>query len=178
MGKLWVPSETQPEWRPADSLGERVRQLRHQRDWTLDQLTAEAGVSKGYLSAIENGRNEPTGRVLLRLARALGASVDYLLRGTGEDHVHAQEVPPPIDVAARANPPPLTATAAEAEVLTLVLRELRHAMSTGEQLSIHIDPWASRAGVYVGVALCPAGYQTEVTGEFKRRRRARKGRRA
>jgi transcriptional regulator with XRE-family HTH domain len=51
----------------------------------LDQLAKEAGVSKGFLSAVENNRNQPSGRVLLSLAQALGASVDYLIQG---------EVPP------------------------------------------------------------------------------------
>lgn len=62
-------------------LGDRVRQLRHGKSWTLDQLANEAGVSKGFVSAVENGHNQPSGKVLLKLARALGASVDYLVQG-------------------------------------------------------------------------------------------------
>lgn len=62
-------------------LGHRVRELRTGKGWTLDQLAQEAGVSKGFLSAVENNHNQPSGRVLLGLAKALGASVDYLVEG-------------------------------------------------------------------------------------------------
>jgi transcriptional regulator with XRE-family HTH domain len=62
-------------------LGHRVRELRARKGWTLDQLAQEAGVSKGFLSAVENNHNQPSGRVLLGLAQALGASVDYLVQG-------------------------------------------------------------------------------------------------
>jgi transcriptional regulator with XRE-family HTH domain len=41
-------------------------------------LAREADVSKGFASAVENGHNQPSGKVLLKLAKALGASVDYL----------------------------------------------------------------------------------------------------
>lgn len=47
----------------------------------MDQLASEAGVSKGFVSAVENGHNQPSGKVLLKLAKALGASVDYLIQG-------------------------------------------------------------------------------------------------
>lgn len=63
------------------TLGRRVRDLRHRKGWTLDQLAKEAEVSKGFVSAVENDRNQPSGRIVLRLARALGASVDYLMQG-------------------------------------------------------------------------------------------------
>lgn len=62
-------------------LGARVRELRRERGWTLEQLADAAGVSKGFLSGIENNRAQPTGPVLLKIANALGASVDYLLQG-------------------------------------------------------------------------------------------------
>jgi transcriptional regulator with XRE-family HTH domain len=65
------------------TLGSRIRALRHQKDWSLEQLAAEAGVSKGFLSEIENDRSQPGGRMLIRLARALGASVDYVVQGQG-----------------------------------------------------------------------------------------------
>lgn len=66
-------------------IGDRVRQLRHGKGWTLDQLASQADVSKGFVSGVENGHNQPSGKVLLKLARALGASVDFLVQGIGED---------------------------------------------------------------------------------------------
>ena len=78
-------------------LGERVRQLRHRKGWTLDQLASEAGVSKGFVSAVENGHNQPSGRVLLKLAKALQASVDFLVQGDAlepaVERVRKMEIP-------------------------------------------------------------------------------------
>jgi transcriptional regulator with XRE-family HTH domain len=76
------------------TLGHRVRELRSRKGWTLDQLAKEAGVSKGFISAVENGHNQASGRILLRLARALGASIDFLMKGDdGTDADHAARAP-------------------------------------------------------------------------------------
>jgi transcriptional regulator with XRE-family HTH domain len=79
-------------------LGSRIRKLRSSRGWTLDQLAGESQLTKGYLSQVENGKAQPTGRVLLQIARALGASVDWLLTGNSEGEVventRPVEIPP------------------------------------------------------------------------------------
>lgn len=77
----------------SEHMGDRVRALRKERGWTLDQLADASGLSKGFLSQTENGKTQPTGPVLLRVAKALGASVDYLLRG-GEAEVPVAETRP------------------------------------------------------------------------------------
>lgn len=83
---------------PGSELGSRIQQLRKQRGWTLDQLAGEAGVTKGFLSQVENGKTQPTGKVLLRIARALGASTDWLLAGetgtTVAEQAQPVQVPP------------------------------------------------------------------------------------
>ncbi len=85
----------------ADDLdfGTRIRVVRTSRGWTLDQLAKEAGLTKGFLSQVENGKApRPSGRVLLALARALGASVDWILTGNSEGPVaetaRPLEIPP------------------------------------------------------------------------------------
>jgi transcriptional regulator with XRE-family HTH domain len=80
-------------------LGQRIREVRNARGWTLDQLAKEAGLTKGFLSQVENGKApRPSGRVLLLLARALGASVDWLLTGNADGEVaeaeRAIQIPP------------------------------------------------------------------------------------
>jgi len=65
-----------------DTLGCRVRRFRFRKGWTLKQLAQEAQLSKSFLSTIENGKSQPTGRVLLRLANALETSVDFLIQGS------------------------------------------------------------------------------------------------
>lgn len=64
------------------SVGDRIREIREAKKLTQDQLSDKAAMSKGFLSEIENGRRNVSSEYLLRIANVLGASVDYLLRGT------------------------------------------------------------------------------------------------
>jgi len=61
--------------------GDRIRELREQQGLTLDQLASRVGTTKGFLSDVENGKRGVSNENLLRLAQALGASVDYLMTG-------------------------------------------------------------------------------------------------
>src|ERR1700682_2059493 len=63
------------------SVGDRVKEIREERKWTQDQLAEKSGVSKGFLSDIENSKRNPSSEYVLKIANALGASIDYLLRG-------------------------------------------------------------------------------------------------
>lgn len=65
-------------------LGERVRTLRKERDWSLETLAEKAGLHVTYLSGIENGRRNPTLNVLSDLARAFDISLSDLLFGVNE----------------------------------------------------------------------------------------------
>jgi len=40
-----------------------------------------SNISKGFLSEIENNHRNPSSESVLRIGNALGASIDYLLRG-------------------------------------------------------------------------------------------------
>lgn len=64
------------------SVGDRIREIREVRRLTQDQLAERTGISKGFLSDVENNKRNVSSEYLLRLANALGASLDYLLRGT------------------------------------------------------------------------------------------------
>jgi transcriptional regulator with XRE-family HTH domain len=64
------------------SVGDRIREIREAKKLTQDQLGEKAEISKGFLSEIENGKRNVSSEYLLRIANALCASVDYLLRGT------------------------------------------------------------------------------------------------
>ena len=65
------------EGAPVD-LGQRVRELRKARDWTLEQAAKEAGLARSTLSKIENGQMSPTYDALKKLATGLGISVPQL----------------------------------------------------------------------------------------------------
>jgi transcriptional regulator with XRE-family HTH domain len=88
----------------ADHPGGRIRELRERRGLTLDDLSARSGVSKGFLSEVENAKRGLSAEYLLRVATALGASLDYLLRG----ELRATAAPESTVI-----PPELSALAAE-----------------------------------------------------------------
>ena len=65
----------------ADSVGERLKRLRHDKKMSLRELARVADVPLSTLSAVESGGR--MGRKLtletgMRLARALGVTLDYL----------------------------------------------------------------------------------------------------
>lgn len=62
---------------PVD-LGQRVRELRKARNWTLEQAASQAGLARSTLSKIENGQMSPTYDALKKLAIGLEISVPQL----------------------------------------------------------------------------------------------------
>lgn len=61
------------------SLGEKIKKIRKEAGYTQSDLREKANISKGYLSEIENDKQEPSLKVLRRIAKALGISSSYLL---------------------------------------------------------------------------------------------------
>ncbi len=61
-------------------LGRAIRELRRERDVSIEALALEADIHPTYLSSIERGRRNPSWRVLAALAGALGISVPDLAR--------------------------------------------------------------------------------------------------
>src|SRR5712692_5511260 len=61
------------------SLGERIRELRDQKDLSLRELCKKAGdISPAFLSDIELGRRHPSDEVLKHIARVLGTNFGEL----------------------------------------------------------------------------------------------------
>lgn len=63
------------------TIGERIRDIREAKRLTQDRLAEMSGISKGFLSDLENDKRNVSSEYILRIANALGASVDYLLTG-------------------------------------------------------------------------------------------------
>ena len=63
------------------SVGERIRKRRTELGWTQDVLAQKAGVSKSFLSDLENSKRNVGADTLLEIARALSLSLDYLMEG-------------------------------------------------------------------------------------------------
>jgi transcriptional regulator with XRE-family HTH domain len=60
-------------------LGKKIRDLRCRRGFTVHQLAIASGLSKGFISQVENDRTSPSLATLRDLARALDTSVAYLV---------------------------------------------------------------------------------------------------
>lgn len=67
------------EKRLADYIGLTVRRLRQDREFTLQSLADQSGISKSYLGDIEKGRKNPTTDVIEAIAQALGVPPRRLL---------------------------------------------------------------------------------------------------
>jgi transcriptional regulator with XRE-family HTH domain len=59
----------------AEAISARVRQLRENAGWTLEQLADRSGVSRAMISRIERAEASPTAALLARLSEALGLSL-------------------------------------------------------------------------------------------------------
>jgi DNA-binding XRE family transcriptional regulator len=62
-----------------------LRVWREYRGLTQQQVAAEAGISKSYLSQLESGQRKGTAEVLRAIARALNVSLDDLVASETED---------------------------------------------------------------------------------------------
>ena len=62
------------------NLSQKIRQLRKEKGLSLNKLAEEAGVSKAYLSQLENSvSKQPSAEVLFKIASALGTTIADLL---------------------------------------------------------------------------------------------------
>ncbi len=62
-------------------LGMRISFLRKKKGLSQLDLSLSCGVSKNYLSDLENGRRNPSILLLQRIASGLGASLETLFQG-------------------------------------------------------------------------------------------------
>jgi transcriptional regulator with XRE-family HTH domain len=63
------------------ALGQRLRDLRHERGWSQEDFAERVPVHRTYIGGIERGERNITVLVLNRLAQALELGPDELLRG-------------------------------------------------------------------------------------------------
>lgn len=60
-------------------MGYKIRELREAKRMTQEELADKSGVSRGTISALENGSmRNTTSKTLLKLAQALGTSVEHI----------------------------------------------------------------------------------------------------
>jgi transcriptional regulator with XRE-family HTH domain len=76
-------SKPEPENSPEsinENLGRRVKKLRTDRGWSLEDLSNTSGVSRSMLSEIEREKANPTLTVTFRIARAFGMTLQDLIQ--------------------------------------------------------------------------------------------------
>lgn len=59
-------------------LGQRVRELRLLRGWSQEELGAQCGIDRTYVSGVERGVRNPTVTVLAAIAAGLKISIEDL----------------------------------------------------------------------------------------------------
>ena len=62
-------------------LGMRIRYLRKQKGMSQLDLALESDVNKNYISDLERGERNPTVKVLEKIAKAFGISLEELFKG-------------------------------------------------------------------------------------------------
>lgn len=60
------------------TLGQRLRELREAKDYSLRELAKKLDVSAAFLSDVELGRRFPSSDVLVTMAKILGVTTDEL----------------------------------------------------------------------------------------------------
>ena len=61
-------------------MGYRIREEREKKNMTQEELARQSGVSRGTISALENGSSRATTtKTLMNIARALGVSIEALI---------------------------------------------------------------------------------------------------
>jgi transcriptional regulator with XRE-family HTH domain len=118
-------------------LGRKIRDLRLRRGLTVQQLAAASGLSKGFISQVENGRTSPSLATLRDLSLALKTSVAYLV-------VEEEQVPHVVRVRERPRVH-VGGNTSKVEVLSaqpkrnleLLMAELPPGMSAGDKRHYH-----------------------------------------
>lgn len=70
-------------------IGERIRKLRKNQNLTREELAEKSEISSKFLYEIEMGRKGLSADTLLKIARTLSCSCDYIL--TGENYEKIQK---------------------------------------------------------------------------------------
>jgi tetratricopeptide (TPR) repeat protein len=137
-----------PHEGPAETIGQRLRRLRHERGLSQREL-ASPGVSYAYISRIEAGARRPSVKALRMLARKLGVSADYLETGSEIRDIDEREL-------RIADAELELRLAGDTEKAEATLRRLRdESVAAGDALA------AARASIALGLAAAAAARNAE-----------------
>jgi len=81
--KIKHPDSRGPAIQPL-RLGERLRRIRREKKWTLEEASKITGLAKSTLSKIENDRISPSFELVHKLAVGLGIDIPQLFKSSSE----------------------------------------------------------------------------------------------
>lgn len=118
-------------------LGKKVRDLRLRRGLTVQRLAEATGLSKGFISQVENNRTSPSLTTLRDLANALETSVAYLVVEE-EQHPHVVRAGDRPRLAVGGNTSKVELVSAlPKRNLEMVMAELPPGMTAGDKRHFH-----------------------------------------
>lgn len=85
---MWVTKRHCPLVTKGNSMvkfGQNIRKLRRSKEITLEGLAAASGLSITYIKSLEKGSQSPTLNTVFKIANALGASPEELLKGSYDE---------------------------------------------------------------------------------------------
>lgn len=65
-------------------MNNRIVELRKGRGWTQDEFAEKMGISKNYVSLIENGKKIPSDRLISDICREFNVNEEWLRTGKGK----------------------------------------------------------------------------------------------
>jgi y4mF family transcriptional regulator len=64
-----------------NKFGKQIRNMRHSLGWSQEDLADKSGVHRTYIGAIERGEQNVSIDNIIKLAKALGVSLEQLFKG-------------------------------------------------------------------------------------------------
>ena len=61
-------------------LGQNLKRIRTKKAISQTSISKELGIDRAFISNIENGKTNPTLSTIAKLAKAVGVSIDILLK--------------------------------------------------------------------------------------------------
>ncbi len=77
------------------NFGEKLKQLRQERNWSQPELADAIGIEQSYLSKLENDKSVPSPDMLNRILEAFDIDLETLLEGMDETEIrnHLRSIP-------------------------------------------------------------------------------------
>jgi transcriptional regulator with XRE-family HTH domain len=60
--------------------GAKIKKLRTERKLTQEALSEKVGIDYSYMNLIENGKRNPSLKIIAKIARILGVGLDDLMK--------------------------------------------------------------------------------------------------